>query len=175
MVVSFPLDFKKVLMITIVEQILSKVLVRSMHGIEKCTLILPKKEGEEPFLMVSGLNFKVFQHHPDIVDVNRIQTNDIYAVKLRYGVEAGRTNLVKEVRTVFKMYGIEVNYRHLSLIADFITFNGEYRPFNRTGMEESSSPILKMSYETTLKYLINACISQEVDDNKTPSSSLVLG
>jgi len=47
----------------------------------------------------------------------------------KYGVEAGRANLVKEVRSVFSMYGIEVNYRHLSLIGDFITFNGEYRAF----------------------------------------------
>ena len=52
------------------------------------------------------------------------------------------------------MYAIEVNYRHLSLIADFMTFNGSYRPFNRNGMEESSSPFMKMSFETTMKYLI---------------------
>lgn len=37
--ISFPLSFKKVLMLTIAEQTLSKVLVRSVSGIEKCTLI----------------------------------------------------------------------------------------------------------------------------------------
>jgi DNA-directed RNA polymerase I subunit RPA1 len=93
----------------------------------------------------------------------------------KYGVEAGRANLVKEVRTVFNMYGIEVNYRHLSLIGDFITFNGEYRAFNRIGMEESSSPFLKMSFETTMKYLINSCMAKDTDDLSTPASALVLG
>ena len=49
---AFPLDFKKVLMLTLVEQSLAKVLVRSVRQIEKCTLIRPKKEGEEPYLVV---------------------------------------------------------------------------------------------------------------------------
>lgn len=92
-----------------------------------------------------------------------------------YGVEAGRANLVKEVRQVFNMYGIEVNFRHLSLLGDFITFNGEYRAFNRIGMEESSSPFLKMSFETTMKYLIQSCLTKGNDDLSTPASALVLG
>lgn len=96
-------------------------------------------------------------------------------MKKKYGIEACRANLVKEIRKVFGMYGIEVNYRHLSLIADFITFNGEYRAFNRIGMEESSSPFLKMSFETTMKYLIGSCLTKDTDDMSTPSSALVLG
>ena len=50
--ISFPLDFKKVLMLTLVEQTLQKVLVRSVPGIEKCTLVKPQKDGDEPFLVV---------------------------------------------------------------------------------------------------------------------------
>lgn len=82
---------------------------------------------------------------------------------------------MKEVRSVFNMYGIEVNFRHLSLIADFITFNGDYRAFNRIGMEESSSPFLKMSFETTMKYLVSSCLTKDTDDLSTPASALVLG
>lgn len=73
------------------------------------------------------------------------------------------------------MYGIAVDYRHLSLVGDYVTFNGEYRAFNRIGMEESNSPFLKMSYETTLKYLINASVRNETDWMASPSSALVLG
>lgn len=136
---------------------------------------MPSKQGEEPFLMVQGLNFDAFWRHPETVDVSRIQSNDIMAIKRKYGIEAARANILKEIRSVFNMYGIEVNYRHLSLVADFITFNGDYRPFNRIGMEESSAPFLKMSFETTMKYLVNACLNQDTDNMKTPSSALVLG
>ena len=76
---------------------------------------------------------------------------------------------------MFDVYGIAVDYRHLSLIGDFVTFNGEYRAFNRIGMEESVSPFLKMSYETTMKYLISSSISNATDLMSSPSSALVLG
>lgn len=157
--ISFPLEFKKVLMITIAEGILSKILVRSVQGIERCTLIMPSKQGDEAFMMVQGLNFDAFWRYPEIIDIGRIQSNDIMAIKKKYGIEAARANILKEIRSVFNMYGIEVNYRHLSLVADFITFNGDYRPFNRIGMEESSAPFLKMSFETTMKYLVGACLN----------------
>ena len=52
-----------------------------------------------------------------------------------YGVEAMRANIMKEVQMVFGVYGISVDTRHLSLISDFMTFNGEYRAFNRIGIE----------------------------------------
>ena len=73
------------------------------------------------------------------------------------------------------MYGIAVDYRHLSLIGDFVTFNGDYRAFNRIGMEESSSPFLKMSFETTMKYLVQSSTQKDTDWIKSPSSALVLG
>lgn len=82
---------------------------------------------------------------------------------------------MKEIRAVFDVYGIAVDYRHLSLIADFITYNGDYRAFNRIGMEESTSPFLKMSYETTMKYLIQSSVTKETDWMRSPSSALVLG
>lgn len=165
-------------MLTLAENLLSKVLVRSVQGIDKCILVLPEekdKDTKEPYLFVQGINFQAFYEHCETVDVNRLQTNDIYKMLKQYGVEAGRANLVGEVRQVFKMYGIEVNYRHLSLIGDFMTFNGDYRAFNRIGMEESSSPFLKMSFETTMKYLVASCVGKETDDMSTPSSALVLG
>lgn len=105
----------------------------------------------------------------------RVQTNHSYAMKSRYGIEACRANIVKEIQGVFGAYGKDVDYRHLSLIADFATYNGDYRAFNRIGMEESSSPFLKMSYETTAKYLVESCRSKDTDWITSPSSALVLG
>jgi DNA-directed RNA polymerase I subunit RPA1 len=173
--IAFPLDFKKVLMLTIAEDTLDKVLVRSVPNIEKCTLIKPKNENDEPYLIVQGINFDAFYPHQNIIDINRIETNHSYALKSKYGVEAMRANIVKEILMVFGVYGIAVNKRHLSLIADFMTFNGDYRAFNRIGMEESSSPFLKMSYETTMKYLVSASQTNEKDNMSAPSSAIVMG
>ena len=92
-----------------------------------------------------------------------------------YGIEAARESIIKEIRDVFDVYGIEVDYRHLSVIADYMTHTGTYRPFNRIGMGDNNSPFLKASFETSTAFLTDAWINQDKDDNTTPSSSLVLG
>jgi len=65
-------------MLTVAESILSKVLVRSISGIDQCVLVTPDKAGEEPYLYVQGLNFDAFYKDADVFDVNRIQSNDIW-------------------------------------------------------------------------------------------------
>jgi DNA-directed RNA polymerase I subunit RPA1 len=76
-------------------------------------------------------------------------SNDIWAVRCAYGVEAARSNIVEQIRPVVGAYGIEVDPHHLSLIADYMTFEGGYNPMNRIGREGSNSPFLQMSFETT--------------------------
>ena len=63
----------------------------------------------------------------------------------------------------------------MGLIADYITYQGNYRSFNRVGMETASSPFLKISFETSMNYLINSCITKESDFGKNSSASVVLG
>ena len=64
----------------------------------------------------------------------------------------------QEIRTVFKPYNIAVDYRHLSLVADYMTFHGSYRPFSRKGFDSNASPLQKMSFETTMAFLRNSII-----------------
>jgi len=59
---------------------------------------------------------------------------------------------------VFALYNIAVDRRHLSLIADYMTFEGRYKPFNRLGLETSTSPLQKMSFETTMQFLRSSVI-----------------
>ena len=92
-----------------------------------------------------------------------------------YGVEAAAKTIIDEIVAIFSFYNTSVDFRHLNLIADFMTFNGGYRPFNRFGMNENPSPLLKMSYETTMDYLSNAAIFHEKDSGVSPSASIVLG
>ena len=95
--------------LTLAEQAMEKVLVRAVPNIERCTLIRPKKEGDEPHLVVQGLNFDAFYPYQDIMDVNNIETNHSYALRSKYGVEAMRANIVKEVQMVFGVYGISAH------------------------------------------------------------------
>jgi len=107
--------------------------------------------------------------------VNNIKSNSVWDIMQTFGVEAGRATLVSEVRSVFGVYGIGVDARHLSLIGDFMTQQGEYRPCNRSGIEKSTSPFLKMSYETATSFLTDSTIRGETDTLNSPSSRIVVG
>ena len=82
---------------------------------------------------------------------------------------------LQEIAGVFKVYGIVVNPRHLSLIADYMTFEGAYRPFSRMGIESSHSPFQKMSYETTTHFLRQATLNGDIDKLTSPSARIVAG
>ena len=55
-----------------------------------------------------------------IIEENEIRTNDIYAALMSYGVEMARALILKEVQGVFGAYNIDVDIRHLELIADYM-------------------------------------------------------
>jgi DNA-directed RNA polymerase I subunit RPA1 len=76
---------------------------------------------------------------------------------------------------VFGVYGIDVNPRHLSLIADFMTRTGGYHAMNRIGMHENSSPLLQMSFETTCSFLLQAAQEGRHDNQESPTSRIVVG
>merc|ERR1739842_49456 len=80
-----------------------------------------------------------------------------------------------EIKRVFGHYGIEVNWRHLSLIADYLTQAGSLRPFNRHGMIHQSSPFLQMSFETTMGFLTTACKESLPDHMVSPASAICVG
>ena len=66
-----------------------------------------------------------------VLDLRRLSCNNIHEVARYFGIEAAAGAIVREVVSVFRAYGIHVDSRHLTLIADYMTFDGTYRPFNR--------------------------------------------
>lgn len=57
------------------------------------------------------------------------------------------------MNNVFGVYGINVSSRHLTLVADYMTFTGKIAPFSRAAMASSSSPLQKMTFETTMAFM----------------------
>lgn len=55
-----------------------------------------------------------------MIDEHSIKSNDIYAILTTYGVEAARATILREIGGVFKVYNIDVDARHLELIADYM-------------------------------------------------------
>lgn len=55
-----------------------------------------------------------------MLEEDDIYSNDIYAILKTYGVEMARAAILKEMGGVFGAYNIQVDRRHLELIADYM-------------------------------------------------------
>jgi DNA-directed RNA polymerase I subunit RPA1 len=162
-------------MLELAEAATASTLVRSVKGIDKVFVIAGSAADTAPAIQTDGLNFEAAWQHPDTVDVSAISCNDVAAMMSVYGVEAARATLVAEVRSVFAVYGIQVDARHLSLIGDFMTQAGGYRACNRIGIASNASPLLKMSFETSVTFLKDAALRGSLDCLSSAAAQIVLG
>ncbi|CAR27697.1 hypothetical protein ZYGR_0N01820 [Zygosaccharomyces rouxii] len=166
-------DTEKLLMVNIVEDICRKSVIREVPHISRC--IPGEPVGDRRMLTTEGVNFQAMWDQEMFIDVDGIRSNDVAAVLRTYGVEAARNTIVYEINNVFSRYAISVSFRHLDLIADLMTRQGNYLAFNRQGMETSTSSFMKMSYETTCQFLTKAVLDNDREKLQSPSARIVLG
>uniref|UniRef100_A0A7S4MUI9 DNA-directed RNA polymerase n=1 Tax=Odontella aurita TaxID=265563 RepID=A0A7S4MUI9_9STRA len=166
---------RPLLMVGLVEQAAAKTLVRSRPEVNEAFLS-DEENDRGRCLQTAGVNFSEFWNmNASIVDHDRLASNDTWALRCTYGVEAARMNIVEQIRSVFGVYGIEVDPRHLSLIADYMTYDGGYRAMNRLGMADVSSSFLQMSFETTANFMVDASLNKVNEPMMSPSANIVLG
>ena len=143
LVLEYEVSIPKLLMLSIVQQAVKKTLIQQIHKMGKATFV---EEDGAKLIHTEGSNLRAMQVYADYINPNKTATNDIAEVLEVYGVEAARNNIVRELSGVFAGHGIGVDPRHLNLIADFMTRNGGFTPFNRMGLTGNVSPFTKMSY-----------------------------
>ncbi|TRZ04271.1 hypothetical protein DNTS_031963, partial [Danionella cerebrum] len=154
-----------------------KSIIMETVGITRCLLNdVTKKDGKkETVLNTEGINMHELFNHGCSLDLNRLYCNDVHSMANIYGIEAAVRVIEKEIKDVFAVYGIEVDPRHLSLVADYMCFEGMYKPLNRFGIQSNTSPLQQMSFETTFKFLKQATILGAHDKLQSPSACLVVG
>ncbi|KYN05970.1 DNA-directed RNA polymerase I subunit RPA1 [Cyphomyrmex costatus] len=145
---------------TIIKNTVNKTVLWETKYIKKA-FTFQNNEGET-ILKTDGLNIAEMFKYENILDLNRLYSNDIYNISQTYGIEAAYRVIVKEIKDVFKMYGITIDSRHLSLIADYMTFDGTFKPLSRKGMENSASPLQQISFESSLGFLKTATLQGEL-------------
>lgn len=71
--------------------------------------------------MTEGSNLKgLWKYCGDEGDLDKLESNDIAAILNTYGVEAARETIIREMSSVFGVYSIKVDPRHLTIIADYM-------------------------------------------------------
>jgi DNA-directed RNA polymerase III subunit RPC1 len=59
------------------------------------------------------------------VDQTKTKTNHIMEIFDVLGIEAARTTIVKQIKYIFAIYAIQVDIRHINLLADVMTTKGK--------------------------------------------------
>jgi DNA-directed RNA polymerase I subunit RPA1 len=173
-----PVDAKerKLLMAELGESVAKGVVLKqSVDGVISCLEHTNEKTGLVDELNTQGVNLAGIRSYASLIDVDRVDSNDVNAVLQAYGIEAARGCIIRQVRGVFGVYGIDIDPRHLNLIADYMTAEGSLRPFNRMGIDSNASPFLKMSFETCTQFLTQATMDGDCDTLSSPSARIVLG
>ncbi|XP_075978329.1 RNA polymerase I subunit RpI1 [Anticarsia gemmatalis] len=170
--VLFPISFLRIDLSQALRETASKSVIHEIKHIKRA---ITNKEKNVLYLKTEGINILQMFKYDHILDLNKLYSNDIHAIANTYGIEAANKVIIKEIQNVFNVYGIEVDPRHLTLIADYMTYNGIFEPMSRKGMEASSSPLQQMSFESSLIFLREAVLNSKKDNIRSASSCLMLG
>ena len=140
-----------------------KLLDVCVTGIPGVINALVVKEGEDWVIKTVGSNF-LKAILLEEVDATRSYTNNIHEIANVLGIEAARNVIIRETKETIKQQGLDIDDRHIILVADIMTFGGEVSPIGRYGVAGMKPSVLtRAGFEETIKHLIRASIRQEED------------
>ena len=153
----------------------NKLLNMKLKGIPGITRVTVVKEGEEWFIQTAGSNLgKVIAVQG--VDPTRVYTNNVHEVAQVLGIEAARATLVREVMSTLDEQGLEVDIRHIFLVADLMTSRGYIQQIGRHGIAGTKSSVLaRAAFEITVPTLAEAAVTGETEDLKGVTENVIVG
>lgn len=148
--------------------------VKGVKGVRRAVVRYDEKLGEYK-IVTEGSNL-VAALSIEGVDHRRTVSNNIYEIAEVLGIEAARTMIVREMRKVLEEQGLDVDIRHILLVADAMTFNGRVRQVGRHGVAgEKPSVLARAAFEVTVKHLIDSAVRGEVDELRGVIENVIVG
>ena len=112
----------------------------------------------------------------DYIDVNRTVSNDIQEIYRTFGIEAARNAIFNELTEVIEFDGTYINYHHLSMLCDRMTYKSKMISIFRHGINNDDiGPIAKASFEETPEMFLKAARHAELDQMRGVSSNVMCG
>ena len=163
------MPFKKLL---IASEEAKSVQIKGVDGIRRALI---RREKEEYVIYTEGSNLEGVIEIAG-VDGARSTTNSIFEVYRVYGVEAARAALILEANRTLAEQGLGVDIRHLMLVADVMTNEGDIRAIGRHGISGKKTSVLaRAAFEITAAHLLRAAITGEVDELKGVAENIIVG
>jgi DNA-directed RNA polymerase subunit A" len=110
------------------------------------------------------------------VDKKRTGTNSIMEIYEVLGVEAARNAIVNEASKTLEEQGLTVDIRHIMLVSDLMTNDGDVKAIGRHGISGRKSSVLaRAAFEITSTHLLRAGITGEVDTLEGVVENIIVG
>jgi DNA-directed RNA polymerase subunit A" len=127
-----------------------------LSGVKEIEQVLVVKRERSFVILTAGSNLKDILNFKG-VDSEKTITNDIHEVAKILGIEAAREVIINEINKVIQSQGLDIDQRHLMLLADIMTSSGDVKGITRMGIiSDKSSVLARASFETPIKHFVNA-------------------
>jgi len=156
-----------------VSETIKNLKIKGIDGIKR---IIIRREPNEGYVIYSeGSNFeKVLEIEG--IDPYRTTTNDIQAVGRVLGIEAARNMIIQEAYSTLSEQGLNVDMRHIMLVADVMTADGTIRAIGRHGVSaEKESVLSRAAFEITVSHLLQASRRGETDKLGGVAENIIVG
>ncbi|MDQ3939707.1 MAG: DNA-directed RNA polymerase subunit A' [Thermoproteota archaeon] len=169
--VTTPEESEAQLILTLKNKLLN-ARVKGVPDIERVTIV---KQDEEWVIQTAGSNLaKVLSIEG--VDTTRSTTNNVYEIWQTLGIEAARTALIKEITNTLEEQGLEVDTRHIMLVADLMTSKGHLQQIGRHGIAGTKTSVLaRAAFEITVPTIARASLEGQVEALKGVTENVIVG
>ena len=152
-----------------------KALNTRVKGVPGITSVSVVPKDSEWMVQTAGSNLGKVLKLPG-VDPTRTTTNNIYEIAMTLGIEAARNAIVREITNTLDEQGLEVDIRHVLLVADLMTSKGVLQQIGRHGIAGSKTSVLaRAAFEITVPTLAEAAAKGEVEELKGVTENVIVG
>jgi DNA-directed RNA polymerase subunit A' len=152
-----------------------KTLNTRVKGVPGITSVSVVQKEDEWMVQTAGSNLGKVLKLPG-VDSTRTTTNNIYEIAMNLGVEAARNAIVREILNTLDEQGLEVDVRHILLVADLMTSKGVLQQIGRHGIAGSKTSVLaRAAFEITVPTLAEAAARGEMEELKGVTENVIVG
>ena len=157
------------------KRMLTKLPGYHIKGVPDIKRVLVTEESGEWVIRTDGSNLsKVLEVIG--VDTSRTSTNNIHEIAKTLGVEASRNALVNEAKGVLEDQGLDVDVRHVMLVADMMTTTGDVQQIGRHGISGKKASVLaRAAFEITVPNIVEAAVKGESDPLAGVTENVIVG
>ncbi len=157
------------------QRLLEQVKSAKIKGIENLKRAIIKRRGDRYVIYTEGSNLDRVLELP-FVDPAQTTTNSIQEIYDVLGVEAARNAIIAEAVSTLSEQGLVVDIRHIMLVSDMMTNDGDVKAIGRHGISGRKSSVLaRAAFEITAHHLLRAAITGEVDYLDGVSENVIVG